>query len=303
MKSCAPFQTVAARRVYATAYESTLATCAVPVEASDIATPYGTAHVLTAGDPAAPALVALHGRAASSTMWIAHLPTLVAQHRVVMIDLVGDLNMSVPTKPLARHGDIVAFIDAVLDALAIGNAAFVGMSYGAFASAIYAMHRPRRVARVALLSPAGTFSRVSLRWTLRAMRALMFRPSPRSIDAFVRSMVVPASFPLLAESPNRELFQQWHVGFPGFRPNWRDRAPTQCRTRSFTRLKMPVLVIYGEQETITDGRKAAARARTVLPHARVELLTHANHCVDIDRATRVRELLGDFLDPTPASRS
>ena len=63
------------------------------------------------------------------------------------------------------------------------------MSYGAFSSALVrdATSRPSD-ARSRCSAPAATFSRVAPRWTLRAMRTLVLRPTSSSIDTFIRSI-------------------------------------------------------------------------------------------------------------------
>jgi pimeloyl-ACP methyl ester carboxylesterase len=51
-------------------YDEAVASSPVPVIESDVETSFGTTHVLTAGDPSKPPLVALHGLSMSSTMWL-----------------------------------------------------------------------------------------------------------------------------------------------------------------------------------------------------------------------------------------
>ena len=83
--------------------DEAIALSPVPVEESDVQTSFGTTHVLTAGDPSKPPLVALHGAAISSTMWLPLLPALTVSHHVRMLDAIGDMNKSVATRPVRRR--------------------------------------------------------------------------------------------------------------------------------------------------------------------------------------------------------
>lgn len=56
------FKSEAARAAYYRLWDEALALSEVPVQESDIETSFGTTHVLSAGDPAKPPLIAQHGR-------------------------------------------------------------------------------------------------------------------------------------------------------------------------------------------------------------------------------------------------
>lgn len=101
------FKTDTARAEYCRHYDEAIALSPVPVEESDVETSFGTTHVLTAGDPAKPPLVALHAKSFSSTMWVPLLPTLTASHHVRMLDAVGDVNKSVATDVMSSPARVV----------------------------------------------------------------------------------------------------------------------------------------------------------------------------------------------------
>src|SRR4029077_8516931 len=78
------FRSDAGRDAYVTAYDTIVAGAPVPTAHADVPTPFGTTHVLPAGAPDGPPLVALHGKTLSATMWLAHLDTLPAPPPVVV---------------------------------------------------------------------------------------------------------------------------------------------------------------------------------------------------------------------------
>ena len=70
MAAVSAFRSDGARADYCQLYEAALAISTVPVTESDIETSFGRTHVLHAGDPSKPPLVALHGSSVSSTSWV-----------------------------------------------------------------------------------------------------------------------------------------------------------------------------------------------------------------------------------------
>lgn len=281
---------------YDQAYDALLSSSGVPYEERDLDTRYGATHVVLAGDPTRPVLVALHGKNASAAMWAPHLSVLTATHRVVLIDTVSDQNKSRQSRGIATPAQLAEWLDEVLDALHLSSAAFLGASMGSYMSTAYALERPARVTALALLCPAGVFGKMSTRWLLGAMRAMAIRPTEAKVRAFADSMTEPDGRARLATEPwchFADVFVRSGTCFrvPLDRPIL-PRVIPQARLASIT---IPVLVVIGREESITDGPASAAAARAALPHARVELIEGANHMVTIDRPDEVERLVGDFL--------
>jgi hypothetical protein len=63
MAKVASFRSPDLQRAYVAAYDDVLLSSPVTIAETDVETPYGVTHVLTAGEPGHPVLVALHGKA------------------------------------------------------------------------------------------------------------------------------------------------------------------------------------------------------------------------------------------------
>ena len=92
MAGISAFRSDDARAAYCQLYDAAVAASTMPVTESDIETSFGRTHVLTAGDPSNPPLVAMHGFQMGSTSWLPLLPTLAAAHKVTMIDAIGQVS-------------------------------------------------------------------------------------------------------------------------------------------------------------------------------------------------------------------
>ena len=173
-------------RVNLDAYDATLALSPAPLESRQVGTAFGTTHVAIAGRDDAPPLILLHGKQCSSTMWLDLLPTFTKTHRTYMIDAIGELGRSSTTRMLHGQRDIVAWLSETLDRLNVDRCAIVGLSNGCYQGSTFAMARPERVERLAMLAPAAVVSGIQLSWWRKAMatfgtrsrevRSLLARP-------------------------------------------------------------------------------------------------------------------------------
>jgi pimeloyl-ACP methyl ester carboxylesterase len=295
MAGISAFRSDEARAAYCQLYDAAVAASTMPVVESDIETSFGRTHVLTAGDPSKPALVAVHGLDFASTSWLPLLPTLAAAHRVTMIDVVGQVSKSIATKPITEAAHLVAWLDETLRALGIERAAVVGMSMGAWIATHYAVAFPDRVDRLALICPAGLVSGLRLRFLVRAY-GIAFRRSEARLESFFDTMATPAGRGRLRQDPWRLIIQQFVVGMTGFKfAIIKAVRPTRCDLRRLAAARIPVLVMIGRDESLHDGPKMAALFRQQLPEACIEIVDDANHIIPIDQPQIVEKLLTDFL--------
>ncbi|HUP75190.1 MAG TPA: alpha/beta hydrolase [Acidimicrobiales bacterium] len=289
------FRTATARDEYARIYRQAVEQSDVALDERDIDTSYGSTHVLTAGDPAKPPLVALHAKSFSSTMWIPLLPTLAASHHVHLVDAVGDLNLSVATRPLSKPAHVGAWLTETLDALSIERSAFVGASIGSWMAVHFTMQHPARVERLAMLCPAGVVSRQHLRWVMGMVTKVLIRPTKDGLEAFADSMVMPATQVRLRQDPWKPIVEQFAVGVPTFRSRANEARPKLCDITPLAALDIPMLTLVPKDETLHDGPAMAQRFRHKLPNARIDVVESTNHLMFIDDSMLVADRLRAFL--------
>jgi pimeloyl-ACP methyl ester carboxylesterase len=219
-------------------------------------------------------------------MWLAHLDTLAASHRVVMVDTIGDLGRSVATRAMRTCADVVAWLDAVVEGLGIERAAFLRHSYGAWMASTYAL---------ALLATAAVFVRVKPAWIARAVSTYVVRPTPTRVRRFIASTCTAAIVAAFGSSDFGRVVELHVTGAAAFRAAAREAVPTTYRPSALSVLTMPVLLVVGRDETVCDGSRSAAVARARIPRARIELLDDANHSVFADQQEAVDRILAEFL--------
>lgn len=274
--------------LFRTAYDAVLAQWPGPVESADLPTPYGLTRVNSCGPAGAPPLVLLPGGGATSTVWGACAAAGLARtHRVHAVDLVGDPGLSVPEpgRAVRTTGDLVGWLDAVIDGLGPhGPVTLGGHSYGAWIASHYAASRPARLGRLVLLDPTQVFAGLRPGYVLRALPMLM-RPTPERIRSFLAwesggAALDPAWLRLQGETAR----------FPTVRPVTGPRP--DLTGLGELPVHADVHVLFAGRARCHDADRAARAARRVLPDARVDVLPGvSHHALPLTAADEIARLL------------
>ncbi|WFE26705.1 alpha/beta hydrolase [Solwaraspora sp. WMMD791] len=288
------YRSEAARRAVEQRYRAFLGRWPASATESTVPTRHGDTFVIVSGRRDAPPVVLLHGGSFNSTAWTGDVATWAQTHRVYAVDVIGEPGLSAPSRPPLTSGSYAEWLDDVLAAFDIGQAAFVGASLGGWLALDYAQRRPDRVTRLALLVPAGigrqkygavVGSLLLLpfgEWGQRAAVRLVLGPAPAASDAPDRPESAElADFLLLIQRS----YQSRRNRLPIFSDD------------GLRRLAVPLLVVAGAKDRLLDSRQTARRVRRLLPHAAVVLLPDTGHIpIGYTRSVH-RFLTGDDARP------
>jgi pimeloyl-ACP methyl ester carboxylesterase len=109
-------------------------------------------HVAEAGDPAAPALLAVHGWPQHWWMWRKVIGALAERRRVLCPDLRGLGWSGIPADGDYTKGRMADDLLALLDALGIERAGYLGHDWGGWIGWLVALRAPERVERLMAVS-------------------------------------------------------------------------------------------------------------------------------------------------------
>jgi len=293
-----PFKSPQGEAEYLAAYDAMMQYWPVPYESIDIPGHYGCTHLVVSGPKDAPALVLLHGGRASLTMWSANVGDLSRETRVYAIDIIGQPGKSIPDKTFQKREDLIPWFSELLDSLKIPKASLVGQSYGGWFALNYAIHRPEKVNKLALLSPAASFLPLNWQHALRGA-GMFFFPSRRTMMSFKLWETYPGNI----QSPeNRTFFnakvEQLYLGFKHFRCQG-EANPDIFSDAELRSLQVPTLLLIGQQEVIYDPAASLERARRLIPHIEASLIPNASHDLSSFQAGVVDERILKFLKENP----
>ena len=262
------YKSEAGRRELLDRYRRVLEAWPVPAEHVRVPTREGETFVLVSGPRDAPPLVLLHGSGSNSSTWGGDIAAWSRHFRTYAVDLVGEPGLSAPSRPALDSDAVSLWLDDVLDGLGIPGAAFVGASLGGWTALDYAVRRPERVGRLALLCPGGV-GRQKVGWVFKALLTRPFRRGG------VRESAMAVAG--LDGEKDREALDAVVLTFTHFNPR-REKLPV-FPDAALRGLTMPVLVIVGDRDAMFDSRQTARRVRECVPRPAVDLLPGVGHAV------------------------
>jgi len=223
----------------------------------------GDMHVVEDGKPGAPALLLIHGTAASTAWWDPVVPRLAGAHRVIRVDLLGHGRSSSPAGGYGIPAQ-ARRVGAALDRLGAGRVAVIGHSTGGSVATALAEQRPGVVAALALIDTGpspdayidqGLLGRLLLArfpgrllWRLRTEATI--RKAMRT--AFTRPFDIPDA---LIEA-TLGMTHRAVAGTARASLNYLRQRSVPARLAA---LDLPVLVIFGVDDQRWRSSSAAAR--------------------------------------------
>jgi pimeloyl-ACP methyl ester carboxylesterase len=250
-----------------------------------------------------PAVLMIHGLGATKVSFLPTLAALAPHRRAIAVDLPGFGDSDKPIQAPYNASYFAETMTALLDALELDRADFVGNSMGGRVAIEVGLRAPERVRRIALLAPSLAWLRDRpwapyLRWVPPQLG--LIQPAPRAIvdgivrrlirgadeewtaagiDEFLRSYLTPrgrAAFYAAA----RNIYLEEPHGPDGF---W-TRLPD---------LKPPSLFIWGRTDPIVPVR-FARHVREALPDAE-HLELDCGHVPQLERPRQAHEALLSFF--------
>jgi pimeloyl-ACP methyl ester carboxylesterase len=279
-ESCHPFRSEQAKAEFARLYAQLAAAWPVESETMELETPSGRTFVRASGRSFDPPLVLLAGLRGTSLMWRPNIAALSAHYRAYALETINDVGWSVARRQISKPDDLVQWLDEVLGLLAPEHPInLVGMSYGGWIAALYALRFPERVRRVVLLAPGGTVLRFSSWFYVRVMYHALRLPGSQG-DAFQRTLRWIFSDMVASGEAGRAYVEEEVAAvlksgrlFALPRLVW----PTVLDDAAWRRWSVPALFLVGEHEKIYPPRAALRRLARVAPGIRAEIVPGAGH--------------------------
>lgn len=269
------YRSDAARDAVEEGYRALLDRWPVPARRTTLPTRHGDTFVLASGPDDAPPVVLLHGAGFNSAAWTGDAATWARTHRLYAVDVLGEAGLSAPVRPPLASAAYAEWLDDVLDGLGVARAPLVGASLGGWLAVDYAVRRPARVERLALLVPGG-IGRQKHAAVLASLALLPFgRRGQRAAVALVLGPRAPIGAGDGDDATLRALGDHLMLIQRGFRYRL-DRLPT-FTDEQLRGIDVPVLVVAGAKDRMLDARHTARRVRRLIPGATVTLLPGLGH--------------------------
>ena len=228
-------------------------------------------------------------------MWSLNVAALSAHHRTYAVDRIGDVGRSVASRAITSRDDLTTWLDELADGIEIRRPFnLMGMSFGGWVTAEYALRFPDSVRRAVLLAPAATVLPISAGFLWRG--ALAAAASRYFVRRFVRWLFAD----LVRENPHRAAtaVEATLMTVRCLQP-WRILAPRVLSDDELARLSMPVLFVAGEHERIYSAERAKKRLARVAPRIQLATVAGAGHDLTTVAANMINRMILEFLAQQP----
>ncbi|KUY70146.1 alpha/beta fold hydrolase [Burkholderia sp. RF4-BP95] len=221
-----------------------------------------------------PPVVLLHGGLGHAGNWGDQVPALLAAgYRAIVIDSRGHGRSTRDDRPYS-YERMASDVLAVLDALHIGRARFVGWSDGACVSLVLAARAPERVVGVFFfacnMDPGGTKEMVP--------SLLIDRCFARHRKDYARLSATPGEFDAFVAAVSEMM-----------------RTQPDYSAADLAAIAVPVAIVQGEHDEFIRPDHAAYLAHTI-PGATLTILPGVSHFAPLQRPARFNAAMLAFLD-------
>ena len=249
-------------------------------------------HYYVRGQAAGKPIVLVHGLGGRSEDWINIAPYLVrAGYRVYTPDLLGFGQSEEPRDASYSIPEQAALVVKYLDAMQLHQPDLAGWSMGGWIVQKVAVDHPERVRRLMLLDSAGL--NLHPDWNTR-----LFTPTNQSELDQLDALLMP-------RPPNLPGFLSMDILRASSRSSWVvKRALASMLTAhdvmdaELPSLKMPVLILWGDQDHITPLSEGRA-IHALIPLSRLEIAPGCGHLAPQQCAKQFGPEMVKFLEANP----
>lgn len=235
------------------------------------------------------ALVFLHYYGGSSRTWDTVAGALSERYRTVAIDHRG---WGESAKPESGYelATLAADAQAVISALNLQRYILVGHSMGGKVAQLVASHQPTGLAGMILVAPSPPSP---MRLSPQERTLLTSAYSSRESVGYVIDNVLTAKE--LNAAQREQVIEDSLKGSPQAKKAWPDVMMAEDITADVAAIKVPAMVILGEQDKVERRPVLEAELLPRIPQATLHIIPDAGHLLPLEAPQALTERIAHFI--------
>ena len=281
------FRTIESQKKYFDTYDKSVELISVPITEKYVTTSFGKSHVICYGDQKNPPLVLLHAASCGSPIWYLNIPFWGKKYCVYAVDLIGESSKSILAKKVKTPFDNAKWLDETINGLNIDKIFLCGLSIGGWTAGNYAGFFSERVLKLIILSPVQTLSKMYTSYFVKIMK-MGFHPTRENVESYIgwgSAKEVPLPDSIIELFTISVMNMNSNASFP----KWIKKEHLQ-------KLKMPVLVMFGENEFAFSVPKAVKRAKSLISVLELEIVEGASHLLSVSKPDYINRRVLEFIN-------
>lgn len=244
-------------------YHYQLENLGIRYELKIVETSFGNTNVIITGTMDTPPLVLLHGTNSCAPIALATLQGLEKEFRIYAVDILGQPNLSDPTRLDKKDNTYGQWMFEILSCLNLWQVTLVGMSLGGFINLKTIVFDGRRIANVFLFAPEGIINGHHL----SSKELNNWRRNPTLIEQYLAKLFTDKS--TLAYNFLSKVLLHFEMDFSSV------PIITMEETQ---KIKTPINFIAAENDDLFPSAKILERAKAIFPTLhQTLLLKNARH--------------------------
>jgi len=286
------FKSETARKNVLNTYNQLLDMWDVDKEEKDIATTYGTTHVILCGNENAPPLVLFHGVGDNSAlMWLYNAKALSRHFRVIAIDTIGGPGKSCPNTQYTKGFSDEKWIDEIFMNLALTKVNMAGVSNGAYLAQYYGIHRPERVNKIVCMAgtvPDKNFN--PMKTMLKVFLPEAIFPTPKNTLKIIRKLTGKNSGAL---TDNPVIMEHYYFLLKGFNQMAMSYQKIEhFNSEQIESIRGKTIFLVGEEDPFAKlgGKKSIMENKM-----NVKFFSEVGHGLNHEIAEEINRLIPEFI--------
>ncbi|MGE5701274.1 MAG: alpha/beta fold hydrolase [Clostridia bacterium] len=242
-------------------------------------------------------LVLLHGFCGSHAYWDMVLPELAKQYRVLVPDLPGHGQSSIP-EDMETIEQMADWLHEMLNALAVTQATLIGHSLGGYITLAFAERYGELLKRFGLVHSTSLPDSAD---AMKARDASSEKVKAEGIHALIDGLVPKLFAPANLERMEQEVQRTKEIGYAtspkGAIAVLQAMKNRPDRTDVLSSTSLPVLLVAGEHDQVIPKEKTFTVTRDTVSHA---VLNTAGHMGMLESPAQLVEVLRGFAGESEA---